>query len=63
MRVSLRCMGTGTAVPSVNKEACVCVCVCVCVELKKFSSLTGLAKLQKCVFFPFSQEHFVHTVG
>ena len=39
------------------------VCVCVCVELKKFSSLTGLAKLQKCVFFPFSQEHFVHTVG
>ena len=61
MRVSLRCMGTGIAVPSVNKEAFLCVCVCV--ELKKFSSLTGLAKLQKCVFFPFSQEHFVHTVG
>ena len=59
MRVSLRCMGTGIAVPSVNKEAFLCVCV----ELKKFSSLTGLAKLQKCVFFPYSQEHFVHTVG
>ena len=59
MRVSLRCMGTGIAVPSVNKKAFLCVCV----ELKKFSSLTGLAKLQKCVFFPFSQEHFVHTVG
>lgn len=47
MRVSLRCMGTGIAVPCVNKEAFL-----VCAELKKCSSLTGLAKLQKCVFFP-----------
>lgn len=41
-------MGTGVAVPCVNKEA---FFVCVCAELKKCSSLTGLAELQKCVVF------------
>lgn len=37
----------------------------MCAELKKCSSLTGLAKLQKfvCVFFSSSQEHFVHAGG
>lgn len=49
--------GKGIAAPCVNKEA-----FFVCVELKKCSSLTGLAKLQQ-FFFSSSQEHFVHAGG
>lgn len=46
MRVSRRCMGTGIAVLVSTRRL-----FCVCMELKKSSSLTVVAELQKFVGF------------